>query len=60
MVTDFYFLQRCASPQLQKFEPLIYFYAQSEYGSELGEGYHNTIYKPYPLPTNHSTSPLYV
>ena len=46
MVAEFYFWQRCASPQLHKFRSLIYFPAQAQYGSELGKGYHNTICKP--------------
>ena len=52
MVTDFYLLRRCASPQLQKFESFIYFHAQSEYGSELGEDYHNIICKQYLIHTS--------
>ena len=46
MVKEFYFLQRCDSPQVQKFESLISFHAQDEYGSKLGEEYHNIICKP--------------
>ena len=39
-------MQRCASPQFQKLEPLIYLHAQDDYGSELGEDFYNTICKP--------------
>ena len=46
-VTDFYFLQRCASPQLHKFESLVYLHAQAEYGSELGKDFNNKICRPY-------------
>ena len=46
MVTDFYLLHRCASPQLQMYELLIYVHAQSEYGYELVGDYHNTVFKP--------------
>ena len=46
MVMDFYILKRGASPQCHKFDPLIYFHAQAEYGSEIGEDSHNTTFKP--------------
>ena len=45
MGTDFYFLQRCAYLQFHKFESLISFHVQADYGSDLGEYYHNTICK---------------
>ena len=45
-VTEFYFLQSCYSAQFQKFDSLISFFAQAKYGSELGEDYQNTIFKP--------------
>ena len=47
MATDFYLLQRCSSPQLHKFEALISFHAQDDFGYELGEDYHNKICKSY-------------
>ena len=46
MVKDFYLLYRCASLKFHKFESLISFYAQDEYGSEIWEDYHNIICKP--------------
>ena len=46
MMADFYIFNICVSPQFHKSESLIYFHAQTEYGSGLGEDYHNTICKP--------------
>ena len=46
MVKEFYLLQRFVSLKFHKFEALIYFHAQYEYGSELEEYYNNKICKP--------------
>ena len=43
MVVEFYLLKRCASTQFHKFDSLISFHAQADYGSELVEDCHNTI-----------------
>ena len=42
-------MHRCASLHFQKFESLISFHAQADYGSERQEDYQNKIYKPDPI-----------
>ena len=46
MVTEFYILQKCASPQFQKFEQFISFHTKTDYDTELGEYYQIIICKP--------------
>ena len=56
MVTDFYLSQRFDSPQFLKCESLISFYAQSDYGSELGDNCHNKICKPALIPISQESA----